>query len=157
VEKALVQLANMALDETRYKEAKKAATQMEPNVEIVVQELKNENRLFASGIDSKRGKLELELRKVVDSVPVSDKARRFSAVVDARNIARSANPFGQEALSSANGVPTSDPSKLNTALDGLLAANRAIASAGKGGIAAAVTDLVTRAQAAQADQKPNSK
>lgn len=152
VEGALIQLANMALDEKRYNDAKKAATDMQPYLETVVKEFKTENTDFASGIDSKRGKLELTLRKVVDTVPSEDKARRFVAVVGARNIARSANPFGQETLASTTGIPTPDASKLNTALDGVLNANKAISTAGKGGIAAAVTDLVSRAQAAQADQ-----
>lgn len=152
VEAALIQLANMALDEARFKDAKKAASAMEPSLEVVINELKTENTAFAASIVSQRGKLELTLRKVVDSVPPSDQALRLSAVIDARNIMRSANPFGQEALSTASGIPTPDASKLNSALDGVLSANQAIASASKGGIVAAATDLVSRAQAAQTDE-----
>jgi hypothetical protein len=152
VEAALIQLANMALDQTRYKDAKRAATDMAPYLETVVDELKTENSDFGSGIDSKRGKLELALRKVVDTVPTNTQALRFSALIDARQVVRSTNPFGQEALNSATGIPTPDTNKLNAALDGIVSANKAIATAGEGGIAASVTDLVTRAQAAQADE-----
>lgn len=150
VEAALIQLATMALDEKRYKEAKSAANAMEPYLGIVVQELKTENLDFADSISSKRGRLELDLRQVVNRAmtPTS----RFAAVVGARNVLRSSNPFGQEALSQTSGIPAPDPSALNSALDGLLSANKEIAHGSKGSIAAAVTDLVTRAKAAQADE-----
>lgn len=150
VEAALIQLATMALDEKRYKEARAAAIAMEPYLETIVVELKTENLDFANSIDSKRGALELELRQVVDraTTPTS----KFGAVVNARNILRSSNPFGQEAISQASNIPAPDPTTLNSALDGLLSANKEIAHGSKGSIAAAVTDLVTRAQAAQADE-----
>ena len=152
VEGALIQLTNMALDQTRYKDAKTAASTMQQYLEAVVRELQSENNAFAASIDSKRGQLELTLRNIVNSVPANDKALRFATVVGSRNILRSANPFGQETLSSVSGIPTPDASKLNSALDGIVNANKAIGATNEGGIAAAVTDLISRAQAAQADE-----
>jgi hypothetical protein len=151
VEAALIQLANMALDQARYDDAKKAASAMQPYLQSVVTELEKENTNYATAIEGAQGKLELSLRKVVDTAPASNPTSRFESVVAARGIVRSANPFGVEVLAPATGIPTPNPAAMNSALDSVVTANGAIANASDGGISAAVTDLVSRAQAAQAD------
>ena len=73
---------------------------------------------------------------------------------------QTANPFGAAPQPSAGAPPALDSNtnpdsiaqQQNKALDGLVTANAALATAGTGGIVAAVNDLVARAQAAQAMQ-----
>jgi hypothetical protein len=118
----------------------------------VINALENENTDLAQEVQSRRGLLELSLRGIIDTLPKGDPEVRFDAVVNARQLLITSNPFGQETISSAQGPPIPDATALNSALDAVLSANLAISTASKGGIAAAVTDLVSRAQAAEADE-----
>jgi hypothetical protein len=152
VEGALIQLTNTALDQTRYNDARKAASDMQPYLTTVINALENENTDLAQEVQSRRGLLELSLRGIIDTLPKGDPEVRFDAVVNARQLLITSNPFGQETISSAQGPPIPDATALNSALDAVLSANLAISTASKGGIAAAVTDLVSRAQAAEADE-----
>jgi hypothetical protein len=79
-------------------------------------------------------------------------ARSLLDVIAAREVMRAINPLGASPVSVAQGNedPKLDPrnvaKQLNGALDSVVNANDALASAGTGGIAATVNDLVARAQ-----------
>jgi hypothetical protein len=152
VEAGIIAISEMALDQRRFNDAKSAAKEMAPNLSAIVKQLKSENISFVSAVQSKRGLLEIKLRSVISTIPANNPSERFASVISARHLYMSANPFGAESLTSASAQPTPDASALNNALDGLVKANDAIATAGQGAIANEVSDLVSRAQAARVDQ-----
>jgi hypothetical protein len=163
VEAAIIGISEMVLDEKKFTIIKTAAADMQPHIEKVIKALQAENQTFAQGIASKIDNIELGLRSIVASAHEQRGEMSFFDVVQAREILRSANPFGVTPLSQTSGAadPRKDPQnaalQLNNALDAILNANMAIANAGTGGAIAAVNDLVSRAQAAQAIQTALSK
>ena len=157
VEAAVIAITEMALDQRRFSDVRKAAQAMQPSLVTVVTALESENTSFAVGIASAMDGVEAKLRPIVAGVDKKQTAARFFALVEARRIMRGVNPFGTPPLSRPTAAGDSiDPrnvaAALNAALDAVLNANKAIASAGTGGIVAAVSDLIARAQAAQATQ-----
>ena len=158
VEAAIIGISDMVLDQKKFTEIKGAAKDMEPDLETVVMTLQKENITFSLGIASKIDNIEGILRPIVAETHKQRGKMSFFDVVESRRILQSANPFGTTPLSQSTGAadPAKDPQnaalQLNKTLDALLNANKAIASAGTGGIIAAVNDLIARAQAAQAMQ-----
>ena len=140
VEAGIIAITNMVLDQTRFSDLKQAAGAMQVHLSAVVGALKTENIAFAEGINSKVEKTEGEVREVLAATHNTRRQMTFFDMLEARRIVQSMN--------------TSDPKtvvfQLNATLDSLLNANEAIATAGTGGIVAAVNDLIARAQAAQA-------
>lgn len=169
VETAVVAISEMALDQRRFKDIKDASSSMEPTLEVVVGALKAENTSFIAGLSSKTDGTEIALRTIL-----ADEAKHHtltsSDVIAAQQVISAMRALGYvPSTPSANdesttGKPRSagtgaqrgatiDPAaKLNEALDSLVAANKAIATVGTGGIEASVNDLVARAEAAQAFQ-----
>ncbi|MGA2223597.1 MAG: hypothetical protein ABSH41_04045 [Syntrophobacteraceae bacterium] len=152
VEAAIIGISDMVLDQKKFAEIKKAARDMQPDLQTVVMTLQKENIIFAQGIASKIDRIEAALRPLV----AAEKQRgmvSFLDLLEARRILQSANPFSTTSLAAD---PDKDPQnvalQLNKALDAVLNANKAIASAGTGGIIASVNDLIARAQAAQSIQ-----
>jgi hypothetical protein len=155
VESAIIAISEMALDQKRFEKVKEAAREMAPHLTRVVAALKAENTSFAYGIASKTESVEGYLREVVAATHKEQGQRSFFQVVEARRIMQSINPFGPEPVAAAPSARNGDHdpqnfvSQLNASLDSVVNANQAIASAGTGGIIAAVSDLSARAKAAQ--------
>jgi hypothetical protein len=158
VEAAIIAIANMKIDQMRFSAIKKSATEMQQHLESVVNSLKAENTNFAVGLASNIAAIELELRPIVASTHKQRGTMSFFDVVESRRIMQSVNPFSLVPIAETGGAadPKADAQnvalQLNAALDAVLTANNAIANAGTGGIIAAVSDLIARAQAAQAIQ-----
>lgn len=153
VEAAMVAIAEMALDQRRFKDVRGAARDMQPALAKVVEALQSENSLFAQGMAGKIEQLEIQLHIALSKSREFDGARSFLDVIAARDIFRQANALG---LSPGMGVakdgkvdPLNAAVQLNGALDAILNANDALANAGTGGVIAAVNDLVARAKHAQ--------
>jgi len=158
VEAGIIAISEMALDQRRFSDVKTAAAKMDGSLGAVIGKLKAENTNFAVGIASKIDRLETNLRAVVAGTHQDRRRMSFFDVVEARRIMRSANPFiPQTVIPSQNAAAPQDNAQsaalqLNAVLDTVLAANRAIAGAGTGGIVAAVNNLIVRAQDAQSVQ-----
>jgi hypothetical protein len=152
VEAAVVSIAEMALDQRRYKDAKKAASEMQPYLVKVTGALKAENNIYVDVAKGQQGNIEAALRHIIATVPIGDSERRFESVLYGRQLYESSDAFGTETLATPGGPPAPDASKLNAALDSIVTANEAIAKSGPGSVTAEVSDLVARAQAAQATQ-----
>ena len=103
---------------------------------------------------------DVALANILDTTLAQEKKGRdrhlLLDALAAHRIVENTNPAGTPTAVPGAPAPVADPlsaaQQLNAALDGLVRANDAIASAGTGGITAAITDLVARAQAAQAMQ-----
>jgi hypothetical protein len=164
VEAAVAAIARMALDQRRFKDAREAAATMDQPLLIVVAALKAENLLYAQAIGSKIDALEVQLVTLLNQEAEqrgrtrgrsADPMKYFDAL-QARSILQSANPMGPLPFATAEAARAADPEnravQLNAALDGIVATNHAIATAGTGGVVASVNDLLARARAAQAMQ-----
>jgi hypothetical protein len=158
VEAAVIAISEMALDQRRYRDLKKAAADMAPHLSKVVDTLKTENTAFAAAMASKVEGIEPKLRLILASTHDSRGQMSFFDVVAARSILQGVNPLGSAPLTAspanvASGMnPGSVATQLNATLDAVVSANDAIAHAGTGGIVAAVNDLVARAQNARTVQ-----
>jgi hypothetical protein len=158
VEAAIVGLTNMILDQKKKTDIQAAAKNQKANLAKLVDTLKAENLNLASGVDDLIGSIRANLAATLATARKREGSAVFFDVVRARSYLESVSPFGSKGLddSTAASDPVIDPSvavsQLNSALDGLVSANNAIASAGVGGINAAVADLVSRAQAARTIQ-----
>ncbi len=158
VEAAIIAITEMALDQRRFTEVRKAASDMALHLNVTVEALKAENANYALVIAGKLGGIEVTLRSILDSAHKARGPMSFFDVIEARGIEQSANPLGATATSTASGAtPQGIASQLNDALDAIVKANDAIAHASTGGIIATVNDLVARAQAAVAIQAALSK
>ncbi len=150
VEAAIVAIAEMALDQRRYADIKKAASAMQPHILKITESLKQENTVFAEGLGSKVDQIQIQLRSALLASRTSQKERSFLDVLAAREIVRSTNPLGASPISapSDSDDPKLDPrnvaKQMNASLDALANANDALATAGTGGFIAAVSDLVAR-------------
>jgi hypothetical protein len=158
VEAAIIEIANMKLDQMRVAQIKESAAKMQPNLENIVASLKAENTNFAVLVASKIDGVKVTLKAVVLDASAQRGSMSFFDVVEARRIMQSVNPFGLTPLANTEGA--ADPNvdaqnvamQLNKALDAVLNANKAIATAGEGGIIVAANDLIARAQTAQTIQ-----
>ena len=105
----------------------------------IVDDLKNENILYADGINSK-----LQGNEVIFNTALQDLhgSAGFFDTLSARSVIAAATPF-------PGTTATSKAQKLNMALDALVKANSALATADQGGIPTEVRDLVARVADAQ--------
>jgi hypothetical protein len=145
VEAAIIGLTGMVLDYTKFATIQAAAAAQQDNLSKVVTQLKAENIGDAAGIDSNLSNIRDEMATELARIRKTNGPVAFFYVANARSILTSANPLGSQ-------TSTSTVQQLNASLDAIVSANQAIASAGTGGIVAAVNDLVARAQQAQAVQ-----
>jgi hypothetical protein len=156
VEQAVATLTGMVIDHRRFSDIRSAAQSQQGNLALVVDTVKMENLLLATGVDSAIGAIRADMTTALSASRDRQGPAVFSDVVQARTYLQAMQAYDQRGLddSIAAADPALDPDtqvgRLNRALDCLLAANDAIARAGTGGIHAAVSDLVARAQAAQA-------
>ena len=126
----------MILDHTKYKEVKDAASAVQPELTIVVAQLKAENLSDAEGLSSKAGSVTNEFHAALLSARDQRGPASFLDVVQARMALQSIV------------TPPPDVAQLNDTLDALVAANQALARATNGGAIPEVSDLVSRAQQA---------
>jgi hypothetical protein len=169
VEAAVIGLTGMVLSAKQLSDIKASANAQSSNLKSVVGFLKNENAQIATNMAAKAASLanilnttlsEMKENGMLVTDPNSKKIVRGNdprLLLDAiatRRMLMDTDPAGTTVTIS--GTPVQDPvsaaEQLNSALDSLVSANDAIANAGTGGIVAAVSDLVARAQAAQAMQ-----
>lgn len=152
VEAAVIGLTGMALDNTRFNDIRGAATAEQDNLATVLATLKRENVTMAAGIDSSLGTIRAEIATVLAKTKERAGPSVFFDVARARGLLQRANPFGVSAsagMTDSGPAPDSVAARLNATLESLTVANHAIATAGTGGIVAAVNDLVARAREAQ--------
>ena len=133
---AVVTITNLILDHKKYKEIKDAASGVQKDLSIIVDELKNENTNDVIGIISKKQAVTNEYR---------------TAVLESRNKNGVASLF--DIIAARNNILATFPSpqnadQLNKALDALVAANQALANTKEGGAIPAISDLISRAQQA---------
>ncbi len=148
VEAAIIELANIALDEQRFTDIRSAASAASPSLTAAVDALKQENTDFSAGIDSKIGRVEVTLNTILHT---ERGPQAFFDAATARSILAAANPFpGPAAQGAAQESADAMALKLNAALDALLKANTALATSDGGGTLVAVTELEARAKDAQA-------
>jgi hypothetical protein len=158
VEAAVVGLTNMALDKEKASDIRAAAASQQDNLLRVASTLKAENLSVASVVNDDIGSIRANLAATLSATRNTQGSGVFFDVVRARQYLRTLAPFGSSGMDDSAGVadpnidPASATAQLNAALDGLVQANHAIATAGNGGVGAAVSDLIARAQAAQAFQ-----
>lgn len=158
VEAAVVALTNMVIDKKKATDIRSAAASQQDNLMRVVTTLKAENLSLASGVDDYIGSIRANLAATLSATRNTQGSGVFFDVVRSRQYLRTLAPFGSTGMDDSSGSadPNIDPSsataQLNAALDGLAQANRAIATAGDGGVGAAVSDFLARAQAASAFQ-----
>ena len=142
VESAVTELSAMVLDQRRYRDLKDAAMKLDPYLHDVVTALKIENTADLAGLAGNAQGIEMSLRSIILTEQKKRALAPLSDVLAAQRIVRETQAM----------VYKDEASRLNAALDALTEANHAIASAGTGGVMAAVNDLVARARAARALQ-----
>jgi hypothetical protein len=153
VEAAIIGITDLIIDHSKLNEIKAAAKSKGLELKLVVGELKKENTDLSAAIDSNLGVQKSEIATMVASSKGA--AAVFFATIQARSLVQ--NPLAQGAPASDPNTPTTNVGQLNDALDGIVTANDAIATASTGGIVSAVSDLVARAQKAQSIQAALSK
>ena len=133
---AVVTITSLILDHTKYKEVKDAASAVQPQLTIVVAQLKAENLADAEGLASKAGSVTNEFYPALLSAREQRGPVSFLDIVQAHMALQS--------------IVTAPPNvaQLNDTLDALVAANQALAHATDGGAIPEVSDLVSRAQQA---------
>lgn len=102
VETAIIGISNMVIDQVRFTDIKKAASQTGPDLQTVVEELKSENTLFAQSILSKVGDIEVNLRSAVAATHEQRGEMSFFDAVEARRIMQTANPFSSNTTAESN-------------------------------------------------------
>ncbi len=156
VEAAFVSIAEMALDQQKYDDIKKAASAMQKPLETIVGALKSENISLATSLAGHLGHVEILLRTGIvlghNRGQLPDQI--FFEIVQARNIIIAENPIAKESLAAAtNGADTSASGiakPINDTLDAVVSGNNAIVNVAPGGLSAAATDLYSRANTANA-------
>jgi hypothetical protein len=156
VEAAVIAIANMALDETKYKDLRTAAEKMHPNLVVIVNALKNENFGFGQAITVSLGHIEIMLRTEISLSHQTGKSAAsdtFFNIIKSRSILMRADLVTKQSITSpANSTelkPIDAAKPLNDALDAIVSGNQAIANARTGGVYAAANDLYKRAAAAK--------
>lgn len=142
VEAAVTAVGEMVLDQRRFRDLKNAAAGMEPQLRQVVAALQAENTADLAGLASKAGGIEISLHTILATEQRKRGLAPLADVLAAQSIVRDSQAL----------VYKDEASRLNAALDALVEANHAIATAGTGGVMAAVNDLVARARAARTMQ-----
>lgn len=156
VETAFIAIANMALDQKKYKTIREAAQNMQLPLTNVVEALKSENSSLAKDMGDKIktgkfGLVENQLHIVINESrnKTNDPGETFFNIVNGRNILLSLSQVPKQSFG-LSGTKSGDPAKpLNDALDAIVNCNKAIAETKSGGIGAAASDLYQRATAAQ--------
>lgn len=161
-EAAVVGIASMVLDQRKFSDITSAAKAQQSNIELLARTLQQENIAIAYVVDGDvgaiRNKMQIALRDMRDK----QGSTMFVDLITARNYLLTITPFGSKGLDSSaedsNDIdPASAVKQLNDALDGLVSANRAIATPGKGSIRATVSDFAEHAQTARAFKTAISK
>jgi hypothetical protein len=134
VEAAIIELANIALDEQRLTDIQTAASAAAPELATVIAELKKENADYSAAIDGNIGGVEVGLNDILRH---EQGPHAFFDAAAARTIM------------AAQPVNHTMAEKLNAALDALVTANAALANPARGGIVASVNELVARAKDAE--------
>jgi hypothetical protein len=134
VEAAIIELANIALDERRMTDIQTAASAAAPSLATVVNTLKKENADYAQAIDGNIGGVEVGLNDILRH------EHGGQAFFDAS---------AARAIMAGQQVNHTMVDKLNAALDALVKANAALANpAGSSGLVS-VNELVARAKDAE--------
>jgi hypothetical protein len=141
VESAISGLTDMALDHTKQTDIRAAAAAQQDNLATVVGVLETENTSLASSFPSNAGDIRAKFAAALAYTRKSEGPAVFFSVIQANDILES---FPAEAGTAATA--------LNAALEGLLKANQALATADDPGLMADISDLVARVQTAQAMQ-----
>lgn len=168
VEAAVVGITQMVLSATQLKDIRTSAKAQSDNLKLIVGQLKEENTQLAITMKSMAGSVANTFESIIglvkqDGILMSDGhttvVRRnnpqvYLLAVTARQMLVNTPPTGVGLLAAGSSPqdPVTVASQLNATLDSLVSANDAIANAGTGGLIAAVSDLVARAQAAQSMQ-----
>jgi len=143
---ALVTITNMVLDHTKYKHIRDAASQIQPQLAIVVAELKSENLFDAQALKSKANLLDNQFGTALAA------ARDNAAAVspDKTGVASFLDLVQAHLTYQSIVITPPDVTKMNDALDALVAANQAVARTTNGGAIPEISDLISRAQQAAA-------
>ena len=157
VEASVLAVTNMVLDKKKFDTIKSAAQEQQPHLDLLVSTLKLENIAVATTVDANIGEIRTHLQTALFAIRDKQGAAVLIDLLSVKDYLGSLSPLGTAPKvddSVRNQDPNSNPSlavkQLNAALDSLAAANRALATAGAGGVQAAVSDLVARAQAIKA-------
>lgn len=133
---AVITITDMILDHRKFRDIKTAASAIQTSLATVVNELKSENTADTEGLKSNAEQLVDEYRTAVSSARDAKGAASFLDIV-----------FSRSSLQ-ATVITPPDVTALNKALDSLVSANQALATAGNGGATAEISDLVNRANEA---------
>jgi hypothetical protein len=134
VEAAIIELANIVLDEQRVTDIRTAASAAAPDLATVVAELKKENADYSLAIDGNIGGVEVGLNDILRH---EHGPQAFFDAAAARSIMA-----GQQ-------VNHTVTDKLNAALDALVKANAALANPAGGSAVVSVTEFSARAKDAE--------
>lgn len=156
VESAVIELTNVVLDRQKIKTVRTAASKEQEALEKVVATLVAENTSLAAEVQSNIGTMRADLASVLARIRQQQHEAVFFDVIEARRMLFAAGAFGSSTPTlsdlGTSAVPLSNiddtVSQLNAALQSLSAANKALATSGPGGLAAAVNELAARAKAA---------
>lgn len=155
VEVAFTAVAQMVLDQVKYRDIKQAAQDMQGHIADVVAALQSENFALGRNMLGSLGKMEVVFRSTISPSPHGPASSRvgetFSQIVSQRMLLAGANPLAPSDIAQPNqpAGPGGPAQSVNAALDAIVTANAAIAQTGPGGIYAAANDLYQRATAAK--------
>ena len=147
VEAAFTAIAQMALDQKKYKSVTDAAAAMQAHVEAIVEALLKENYGLAQSVVASHIVLEGELRAEVAEAPAT--TAKFEAILHAREVLANSTGATTRQIATKDWNQMDLSRTINNVLPGLGAANNAIAKGAPGGIYAAAHDLYARSQAAR--------
>ncbi len=139
VESAIAGLARMVLAGQQLQDIKQAASAQSGNLATVVNYLTKENTQLAMNMNDKAAAFANMLNATIRQEKKNGDRHLLLDILAARRLLQNSNK-------------TRSTQHLNASLDSLVSANDAIAKDGTGGVVGAVSDLVARAQAAQAMQ-----
>ena len=173
VETAVAELTKMALEQKKIKGIKEAAKSQKDNLATVVEALKKENLMIAYGVNGDIGEIRSKLAGIASAIRDQQGPAVFTYLVSARGYLRSIN-LSSSAMTilpddtitdsrqpspdkpSPDGNQFSAVLQLNKALDGIVAANNALAEEpekNKTNLVSAVNNLVALSKDAAAFQK----
>lgn len=157
VEAAVIAISNLALDQIRFHDARKAAQQLDSQIALIVDTLKIENHDYGASLKSATARMQVSMNAAL-ALEKARGAQSFLEASQARTILTKASAFGPVGaadLASEKDLPTI--ARLNAALDGVRQANHEIATAPDETVTIAIQDLIARAKQAKADQAALSK
>jgi cell division protein ZapA (FtsZ GTPase activity inhibitor) len=144
---AFTAIAELALDEKRYKNLQEAATAMQTSIDTVIDALTAENRAFSVTIVAADKVLESQLR--AEAASAKTVVEKFNAIVRAREILAAESGQSLAALGTIDWDATDLSKPISDSLPGIKTANAAIAKGSSANIYAAAHDLYARASAAR--------